>query len=71
MSKHLAGTGSRISKLLEEEKRAENFYFSDLFQITMQARSRGRVTLVGDAANCAAAAAGMGGLLTINGTSRG
>ncbi len=62
-----AGLGWRTSALLEEVKRSDSFYFDKLSQVKMPSWSKGRVTLVGDAAYCASPAAGMGGSLAIIG----
>ncbi|MUO31424.1 FAD-binding monooxygenase [Agrobacterium vitis] len=64
---HLGGEGWRVPELIEEIEEADYFYFSDLSQIHMPDWTKGRVGLVGDAAFCASAAAGMGGSLAING----
>jgi 2-polyprenyl-6-methoxyphenol hydroxylase-like FAD-dependent oxidoreductase len=64
---HFAGEGWRISELLEEMDRCDNFYFDKLCQIRMASWSKGRVALVGDAAYCPSPAAGMGGSMAILG----
>ena len=61
------GAGWRVPELLEEIDRADNLYFSELAQIKMPAWTKGKVALVGDAAYCPSAAAGMGGSLAIDG----
>jgi 2-polyprenyl-6-methoxyphenol hydroxylase-like FAD-dependent oxidoreductase len=43
---HFAGEGWRISELLEEMDRCDNFYFDKLCQIRMASWSKGRVALV-------------------------
>ncbi len=62
-----AGVGWRTSALLNELECAKSFYFDKLCQIRMPSWSKGRVALVGDAADCPSPAAGMGGSLAIDG----
>lgn len=62
-----ADDGGRVNNLLDELKKADNFYFDKLCQIKMPRWTVGRVALVGDAAYCASPAAGMGGSLAIVG----
>jgi 2-polyprenyl-6-methoxyphenol hydroxylase-like FAD-dependent oxidoreductase len=64
---HFEREGWRISELLEEMARCNNFYFDKLCQIRMDSWSKGRVALVGDAAYCPSPAAGMGGSMAILG----
>jgi 2-polyprenyl-6-methoxyphenol hydroxylase-like FAD-dependent oxidoreductase len=61
------GEGWRVSELLKEMARCNNFYFDKLCQIRMKSWSKGRVALVGDAAYCPSPAAGMGGSMAILG----
>ena len=67
LSARFGGSGWRAAELISEINKADNFYFSDLSQIKMPNWTKGRVTLVGDAAYCASAAAGMGGSLALDG----
>lgn len=62
-----AGQSWRIAELLEETQRSGNFYFDKFCQIKMPSWSKGRVTLVGDAAYCASPAAGQGASLSMRG----
>jgi 2-polyprenyl-6-methoxyphenol hydroxylase-like FAD-dependent oxidoreductase len=64
---HFNGEGWRITELLDEMVRCDNFYFDKLCQIRMPSWSKGRVALVGDAAYCPSPAAGMGGSMAILG----
>ncbi len=62
-----SGGGWRVPELLEQVLRAPDFYFDSLTQIHMPAWSRGRVTLIGDAAHCSAFLSGQGSSLAILG----
>jgi len=59
--------GWRATELLREMDGTSNFYFDKLCQIRMPSWPKGRVVLVGDAADCASPASGEGGSLTIEG----
>jgi 2-polyprenyl-6-methoxyphenol hydroxylase-like FAD-dependent oxidoreductase len=67
ITEHLKNEGWRVPEFLRQIEATDYFYFSDLSQIRMPDWTKGRVALVGDAAYCASAAAGMGGSLAING----
>jgi 2-polyprenyl-6-methoxyphenol hydroxylase-like FAD-dependent oxidoreductase len=64
---HFSGVGWRTRELLEDVKKANDFYFGGLYQIKMPSWTKGRVALVGDAGYCASPAAGRGGSLAIDG----
>ncbi|GAA0911436.1 FAD-dependent monooxygenase [Nonomuraea longicatena] len=53
-----AGMGGNVPKLVDAAARAEVFYFDEISQLRMDTWSRGRVTLVGDAAYCPGPAVG-------------
>ncbi|KAI0005734.1 FAD/NAD(P)-binding domain-containing protein [Xylariaceae sp. FL0662B] len=54
------GAGWKTEKILESLKDAEDFYCEHLGLVKLASWSRGRVTLVGDAAYCPSASTGMG-----------
>ncbi len=64
---HFEGQGWRISELLDEMSRCDNFYFDQLCQVQMDSWTKGRVALIGDAGYCPSPAAGMGGSMAILG----
>jgi 2-polyprenyl-6-methoxyphenol hydroxylase-like FAD-dependent oxidoreductase len=47
-----AGAGWRVPELLERVRTAEDLYFDSVSRIQVPTWSRGRITLVGDAASC-------------------
>ena len=47
-----AGAGWQVPRLLEALREADEFYFDAVSAIRLQSWSRGRITLVGDAASC-------------------
>ncbi|WP_328394993.1 FAD-dependent monooxygenase [Nocardia sp. NBC_00416] len=55
-----AGQGWEVPRLLDAMADAEDFYFGSSCQVHLDAWSRGRVALVGDAGYCAAPTSGMG-----------
>ncbi|MBB5394800.1 FAD-dependent monooxygenase [Mucilaginibacter sp. AK015] len=67
INEHFSGDGWRIPELLEEVQRSPGFYFDKFCQIKMPSWSKGRVTLIGDAAYCPSPASGQGGSLAMQG----
>jgi 2-polyprenyl-6-methoxyphenol hydroxylase-like FAD-dependent oxidoreductase len=65
-----SGLGWHVPAMLDAADAAPDFYFDSLSQVHMADWSRGRVTLVGDAAYCASPASGAGALLAISGAYR-
>ncbi|MFC9999363.1 FAD-dependent monooxygenase [Nocardia sp. NPDC127526] len=55
---HFRGMGWEVPRLLAELDRTPSFYFDSITQLRLDTWSRGRVTLVGDAAYCPGAAVG-------------
>ncbi|MCI2416705.1 FAD-dependent monooxygenase [Saccharopolyspora sp. K220] len=64
---HVTGIGWELPSLIERMWRAEDFYFDSMAQIKMDSWSSGRVSLVGDAAHCAAPLSGQGTSLALVG----
>lgn len=62
-----AGEGWQAQQLLKLMDNAPDFYFDSVSQIKMDRWSRGRVTLLGDAAGCASPMSGMGTSLAVVG----
>ncbi|MEU9021009.1 FAD-dependent monooxygenase [Actinomadura sp. NPDC048394] len=60
LTERFAGTGWECDRLLAEMRRAPDFYFDSVGQVRMDAWSRGRVALLGDAAYCPSSLSGMG-----------
>ena len=60
MAEVLQGAGWQTDEVLEYMKGADDFYFEHIGLVKLDAWSRGRVTLVGDAAYCPSASTGMG-----------
>ena len=67
IAKQFSHEGWRIAELLEEVQQSPGFYFDKFCQIKMPSWSKGRVTLVGDAAYCPSPASGQGGSLAMQG----
>jgi 2-polyprenyl-6-methoxyphenol hydroxylase-like FAD-dependent oxidoreductase len=67
VAEQFVGIGWRADELLDDVAQAEISYFDKLCQIRMPSWTKGRVALVGDAAYCASAAAGMGASLAMHG----
>lgn len=63
----LAGFGWEVPGFIERMWKAEHFYFDAMAQIKMDTWSQGRVTLLGDAAHCAAPLSGQGTSLAMVG----
>ncbi|WP_433432869.1 FAD-dependent monooxygenase [Nonomuraea sp. CA-141351] len=58
LREHFGGTGWEAPRLLAELDRAPAFYFDEITQLRLDNWSRGRVSLVGDAAYCPGPAVG-------------
>lgn len=63
--RHFAGTGWESDRILAQLESATNVYLDRMSQIRMDAWSRGRIALVGDAAFCVSFAAGQGTALAL------
>src|SRR5262249_37119362 len=59
--------GWQIPRLMKEVEKAQDFYFDSVSQIHMPTWSRGRITLVGDAAYAPSLASGQGTSLALVG----
>jgi 2-polyprenyl-6-methoxyphenol hydroxylase-like FAD-dependent oxidoreductase len=55
-----AGEGWEVPRLLNLMDSAPDFYFDSISQIKMDRWSKGRISLIGDAAHCASPVSGMG-----------
>jgi len=64
---HVTGFGWEVPEFLKRMWTAEDFYFDSMAQIKMDTWSAGRVSLVGDAAHCAAPLSGQGTSLALVG----
>ncbi|GAA2124456.1 FAD-dependent monooxygenase [Glycomyces algeriensis] len=64
---HVTGFGWEVPGFLERMWKADDFYFDAMAQIRMDTWSAGRVTLIGDAAHCAAPISGQGTSLALVG----
>lgn len=64
---NVTGFGWEVPGFIERMWKAEDFYFDAMAQIKMDTWSDGRVTLVGDAAHCAAPTSGQGTSLALIG----
>lgn len=55
-----AGQGWEVPNILADMAAAEDFYYDAIAQVHLESWSRGRVVLLGDAADCASPLSGMG-----------
>jgi 2-polyprenyl-6-methoxyphenol hydroxylase-like FAD-dependent oxidoreductase len=62
-----SGLGWQVPQLLQYMDNAPDFYFDSISQIRMDTWSRGRISLVGDAAHCASPMAGLGTTMAVVG----
>ncbi|WP_433433859.1 FAD-dependent monooxygenase [Nonomuraea sp. CA-141351] len=67
LAESFTGNGWQSDRLLHEMRHAPDFYFDSVGQVHMDAWSRGRVALVGDAAYCPSSLSGMGSGLALIG----
>ncbi|MFF3666270.1 FAD-dependent monooxygenase [Microtetraspora malaysiensis] len=67
LTEHFAGSGWQSDRLLHDMRHAPDFYFDSVGQVRMDAWTRGRVALVGDAAYCPSSLSGMGSGLALVG----
>ncbi|MEV0144130.1 MULTISPECIES: FAD-dependent monooxygenase [unclassified Nonomuraea] len=67
LAESFAGNGWQSERLLRDMRQATDFYFDSVGQVRMDAWSRGRVALVGDAAYCPSSLSGMGSGLALVG----
>jgi 2-polyprenyl-6-methoxyphenol hydroxylase-like FAD-dependent oxidoreductase len=67
VSEQFAGVGWETQRLLAELDGAADFFFDSISQVRMDAWSRGRVVLLGDAAYCPSPLSGMGTGLAVVG----
>ncbi len=65
LSRRFGGGGWECGQILASLERAPDLYFDQVAQIKMPSWSRGRVTLVGDAAFCVSLMAGQGSALAM------
>lgn len=61
------GMGWRVGEFLDAMDRSDDFYFDSMSQVELPSWSKGRVTLLGDAAHCPAPASGQGSSLALVG----
>ncbi|MFJ3788580.1 FAD-dependent monooxygenase [Kitasatospora sp. NPDC090091] len=67
LAEHFTGNGWESDRLLDAMRYASDFYFDSVGQVRMDAWTRGRVALVGDAAYCPSSLSGMGSGLALVG----
>jgi 2-polyprenyl-6-methoxyphenol hydroxylase-like FAD-dependent oxidoreductase len=67
LRRRFGGNGWECPSILDKLDRADNLYFDRVSQIRVDAWSRGRVALVGDAAYCVSLLAGQGSALGMAG----
>ncbi|MEV4107080.1 FAD-dependent monooxygenase [Nonomuraea sp. NPDC049695] len=67
LAEQYTGNGWQSDRLLNEMRHAPDFYFDSVGQVHMDAWTRGRVALVGDAAYCPSSLSGMGSGLALVG----
>ncbi|GLY67151.1 FAD-dependent monooxygenase [Amycolatopsis taiwanensis] len=67
LTEQFTGNGWQSDRLLHEMRHAPDFYFDSVGQVRMDAWTRGRVALVGDAAYCPSSLSGMGSGLALVG----
>lgn len=67
LAEKFAGVGWHAAELVSAAAQADDFYFDAFVQVHMDAWSRGRVTLCGDAGYCASPLSGMGTSLALVG----
>ncbi|MEV0230345.1 FAD-dependent monooxygenase [Nonomuraea sp. NPDC050786] len=67
LAEQYTGNGWQSDRLLSEMRHAPDFYFDSVGQVRMDAWTRGRVALVGDAASCPSSLSGMGSGLALVG----
>ncbi|NUW35064.1 FAD-dependent monooxygenase [Nonomuraea sp. SMC257] len=67
LAEQFTGNGWQSDRLVGEMRRAPDFYFDSVGQVHMDAWTRGRVALVGDAAYCPSSLSGMGSGLALVG----
>ncbi|MER6256410.1 FAD-dependent monooxygenase [Streptomyces sp. NPDC001584] len=60
LAERFADNGWESDRLLEDMRYAPDFYFDSVGQVRMDAWSRGRIVLLGDAAYCPSSLSGMG-----------
>ncbi|MES9544045.1 FAD-dependent monooxygenase [Actinomadura sp. NPDC000600] len=67
LAETFTGNGWQSDRLLQDMRYAPDFYFDSVGQVRMDAWSRGRVALLGDAAYCPSSLSGMGSGLALVG----
>ncbi|WP_433747429.1 FAD-dependent monooxygenase [Falsibacillus pallidus] len=67
LKEHFGDMGWVIPDVLQEGETSTDFYFDEVAQVEMQAWTKGRVALVGDACGCVSLVAGQGSSLAMAG----